>query len=157
MMPHIIGKQKSRIRAIEETHNVQLESNQQNTDTTKIKIQGISKEETEEAKKEIEKIIEKRTNEEYLKEKYTNTICHQFQRNQCKFGTQCWYKHPTAEKEKERRAPPRSILRSPLQTGASPGFGRGGGQEFFFSDLGICMSRRTLLGGFGGMLPQENC
>ena len=39
MMPHIIGKQKSRIRAIEETHNVQLESNQQNTDTTKIKIE----------------------------------------------------------------------------------------------------------------------
>ena len=113
MMPHIIGKQKLRIRAIEETHNVQLESNQQNTDTTKIKIQGISKEGTEEAKKEIENIIEKRTNEEYLKEKYTNTICHQFQRNQCKFGTQCWYKHPTAEKE--RTAPPRSILRSPLQ------------------------------------------
>ena len=68
---------------------------------------------TLQAKKEIENIIEKRTNEEYLKEKYTNTICHQFQRNQCKFGTQCWYKHPTAEKE--RTAPPRSILRSPLQ------------------------------------------
>ena len=98
-----------------ETHNVQLESNQQNTDTTKIKIQGISKEDTEEAKKEIKNIIEKRTNEEYLKEKYTNTICHQFQRNQCKFGTQCWYKHPTAEKEKKRTAPPMSILRSSLQ------------------------------------------
>ena len=50
-------------------------------------------------------------------------------------------------------------------TGASPGFGRGGGQEFFFSDLGICMSRSdmlrmakpcALLGGFGGMLPREN-
>ena len=41
----------------------------------------------------------------------------------------------------------------------------GGGQEFFFSDLGICMSRSdmlrmakpcALLGGFGGMLPREN-
>ena len=50
-------------------------------------------------------------------------------------------------------------------SGASPGFGRGGGQEFFFSDLGICMSRSdmlrmakpcALLGGFGGMLPREN-
>ena len=49
--------------------------------------------------------------------------------------------------------------------GASPGFGRGGGQEIFFPDLGICMSRSdmlrmakpcALLGGFGGMLPREN-
>ena len=48
--------------------------------------------------------------------------------------------------------------------GASPGFGRGGGQELFFSDLEICMSRShmlrmakpcTLLGGFGGMLPAK--
>ena len=40
----------------------------------------------------------------------------------------------------------------------------GGGQEFFFSDLGICMSRSdmlrmakpcALLGGFGGMPPRE--
>ena len=52
-----------------------------------------------------------------------------------------------------------------IYTGASPGFGRGGGQEFFFSDLGICMSRSdmlrmakpcALLGVFGGMLPREN-
>ena len=42
MMPHIIGKQKSRIRTIEETHNVQVESNQLKTDITKIKIQGIN-------------------------------------------------------------------------------------------------------------------
>ena len=50
-------------------------------------------------------------------------------------------------------------------TGASPGFGRGGGQEISFSDLGICMSRSdmlrmakpcAMLGGFGGMLPREN-
>ena len=50
-------------------------------------------------------------------------------------------------------------------SGASPGFGRGGGQEFFFSDLEICMSQSdilrmampcALLGGFGGMLPREN-
>ena len=50
-------------------------------------------------------------------------------------------------------------------TGASPGFGRGGGQELFFSDLGICMSRSdtlrmakpcALLGGFGGMIHREN-
>ena len=49
-------------------------------------------------------------------------------------------------------------------TGASPGFGRGGRQEFFFSDLEICMSRSdmlrmatscALLGGFGGMHPRE--
>ena len=45
-----------------------------------------------------------------------------------------------------------SVLNA-LYAGASPGFGRGGGQEFFFSDLGTCMS----LGGFGGMLPRENC
>ena len=47
-------------------------------------------------------------------------------------------------------------------TGASPGFGRGGGK--LFSDLGICMSRSdmlrmakpsALLGWFGGMLPRE--
>ena len=41
----------------------------------------------------------------------------------------------------------------------------GGGARFFFSDLGICMSRSdmlrmakscALLGGFAGMLPREN-
>ena len=41
----------------------------------------------------------------------------------------------------------------------------GGGPRFFFSDLGICMSRSdmlrmakpcALLGGFGGMLSREN-
>ena len=41
----------------------------------------------------------------------------------------------------------------------------GGGQEYFFPDLEICMSRSdmlrmarpcALLGGFGGMLPREN-
>ena len=41
----------------------------------------------------------------------------------------------------------------------------GGGQEIFFSDLGMCMSRSdmlrmakpcALLGGFGGMPPREN-
>ena len=51
------------------------------------------------------------------------------------------------------------------EAGAYPGFGRGGGQEIYFSDLGICMSRSdmlrmakpcALLGGFGGMLPREN-
>ena len=40
----------------------------------------------------------------------------------------------------------------------------GGGQEIFFSDLGICMSQSDMLrmakpsavlGGFGGMLPRE--
>ena len=45
-----------------------------------------------------------------------------------------------------------------------PRIWEGGGQEFFFSDLGICMSRSdmlrmakpcALLGGFGGMLPRE--
>ena len=50
-------------------------------------------------------------------------------------------------------------------SGASSGFGRGGGPRIFFSDLGICMSRSdmlrmakpcALLGGFGGMLPREN-
>ena len=57
-----------------------------------------------------------------------------------------------------------SMSKPYVYTGASPGFGRGG-QEFFFSDLGICMSRSdmlrmaspcALLGGFGGMLPREN-
>ena len=51
-----------------------------------------------------------------------------------------------------------------ITSGASPGFGRGGGQEFFFPDLEICMSRSdmlrmakpcALLGGFGGMPPRE--
>ena len=46
-----------------------------------------------------------------------------------------------------------------------PRIWEGGGQEFFFSDLGICMSRSDMLrmakpcaflGGFGGMLPREN-
>ena len=45
-----------------------------------------------------------------------------------------------------------------------PRIWEGGGQEIFFSDLGICMSRSdmlrmakpcALLGGFGGMLPRE--
>ena len=49
--------------------------------------------------------------------------------------------------------------------GRSQDLGGGGGQEFFFSDFGICMSRSdmlrmakpcALLGGFGGMLPREN-
>ena len=31
-----------------------------------------------------------------------------------------------------------------LYTGASPGFGKGGGQEIFFSDLGICMSQSDM-------------
>ena len=48
--------------------------------------------------------------------------------------------------------------------GASPGFDRGGGQEIFFSDMEICMSRSdmlrmakpcALLGGFGGIDPRE--
>ena len=43
-----------------------------------------------------------------------------------------------------------------IEVGASPGFGRGGGQEFFFLDLEICMSRSALLGGFGGMPIREN-
>ena len=59
----------------------------------------------------------------------------------------------------------RPICKNLLMSGASPGFGRGGGQEIFFSDLGICMSRSDMLrmakpcalvGGFGGMLPREN-
>ena len=36
-----------------------------------------------------------------------------------------------------------------------PRIWEGGGQEFFFSDLGICMSPCALLGGFGGMLPRK--
>ena len=45
-----------------------------------------------------------------------------------------------------------------------PRIWQGGGQEFFFSDLEICMLRNdmlrmakpfTLLGGFGGMFPRE--
>ena len=52
----------------------------------------------------------------------------------------------------------------PSVSGAYPGFGRGGGQEFFKRFLGFCMSLRdmlrmakpcALLGGFGGMLPRE--
>ena len=41
--------------------------------------------------------------------------------------------------------------------GASPGFGRGG-QEIFFSDLGICMSRSDMLRiarGVRGHAPPE--
>ena len=43
------------------------------------------------------------------------------------------------------------------ESGASPGFGRGEAQEFFFSDLGICMSKPcALLGGGGsGACPPE--
>ena len=52
-----------------------------------------------------------------------------------------------------------------IQQGRPQDLGGGGGQEIFFSDLGICMSRSdmlrmakpcALLGGFGGMLPREN-
>ena len=45
------------------------------------------------------------------------------------------------------------------QQGRPQDLGGGGGQEYFFSDLEICMSRTkpcALLGGFGGMLPREN-
>ena len=52
------------------------------------------------------------------------------------------------------------------ESGASPGFGRGEGQEFFFSDLGICMSQSDMLrmakpcallgGGVRGHAPREN-
>ena len=50
------------------------------------------------------------------------------------------------------------------ESGASPGFGRGEGQEIFFSDLGICMSQSdmlrmakpyALLGGSSGACPPE--
>ena len=60
---------------------------------------------------------------------------------------------------------PGEILKTCYNSGASPGFGRGGGQEFFFPDLENCMSQSdmlrmakpcALLGGFGGMLPREN-
>ena len=63
------------------------------------------------------------------------------------------------------KQPYREAINFVSYTGASPGFGRGGGQEIIFSDLGICMSLRdmlrmakpcALLGGFGGMLPREN-
>ena len=37
-------------------------------------------------------------------------------------------------------------------SGASPGFGRGGGQELFFQIWKPC----AWLGGFGGMPPREN-
>ena len=40
--------------------------------------------------------------------------------------------------------------------GASPGFGRGGGQEFFFPIWEFACRSCALLGGFGGMLPREN-
>ena len=62
-------------------------------------------------------------------------------------------------------SPLRLVSLLTIWAGASPGFGRGGGaKNFFFSDLGICMSRSdmlhndriALLGGFGGMLPREN-
>ena len=52
-----------------------------------------------------------------------------------------------------------------IDQGRPQDLGGGGGQEFFFSDLGICMSRSNmlrmakpcaLLGGFGGMPPREN-
>ena len=49
------------------TLEMQINSKQQNTHTTKIKIQGANKEEPEEAKRVVERIIEKRTNEETLK------------------------------------------------------------------------------------------
>ena len=54
-------------------------------------------------------------------------------------------------------------LRKLIIPGASQDLA-GGGQEFFFPDLEICMSRSAmlrmakpcaLLGGFGGMLPRE--
>ena len=56
------------------------------------------------------------------------------------------------------------VVAKRLDTGASPGFGRGGAKKFF-SDLGICMllcdmlrmaKPCILLRGFGGMLPREN-
>ena len=59
---------------------MQINSKQQNTHTTKIKIQGANKEEPEEAKRDVERIIEKRTNEDSEK-KCTNTVSyrpHQF-------------------------------------------------------------------------------
>ena len=57
------------------------------------------------------------------------------------------------------------ITRTSIQLpvpGASPGFGRGGGQEFFFQIWefacreATCAKPCALLGGFGGMLPREN-
>ena len=43
------------------------------------------------------------------------------------------------------------------ESGAPPGFGRGEAQEFFFSDLGICMSKPcALLGGVRGHAPPRN-
>ena len=55
-------------------------------------------------------------------------------------------------------------VRNIYSAGASPGFGRGG-QDFYFSNLRIGMSRSdmlrmakpcALLGGFGGMPPPRN-
>ena len=56
-------------------------------------------------------------------------------------------------------------IRVSARQGRPQDLGGGGGQEIFFSDLGICMSQSdilrmakpcALLGGFGGMLPREN-
>ena len=57
------------------------------------------------------------------------------------------------------------VIFSLCSQGRPQDLGGGGGQEIYFSDLGICMSRSdmlrmakpcALLGGFGGMLPREN-
>ena len=38
-----------------------------------------------------------------------------------------------------RKSAKTTLLIKYIHAGASPGFGRGGGQEFFFSDLEICI------------------
>ena len=61
--------------------------------------------------------------------------------------------------------PSRLLYARSRESRGVPRIWEGGGQEIFFSDLGICMSRSdmlrmakpcALLGGFGGMFPREN-
>ena len=44
-----------------------------------------------------------------------------------------------------------------IESGASPGFGRGGGQEIFFQIWEFaCREAMRIARGFGGMPPREN-
>ena len=102
---HIIGKEGTTVRGIEETNNVSITTRQNETDY-KVTITGQSETSVQAAYDEILRIINKNSVE---KEK---PVCRFYLQKRCNFGDKCHYRHP-AQTPKRGRSPDRSARGSP--------------------------------------------